>query len=50
MNIYGMLVSSVFVNKVLKETDHMVYKYIISFFVFQTPKITILGSKSDSIR
>ena len=50
MNIYGMLVSSVFVNKVFKEKDHMVYKYIIFVFVFQTPRITILGSKVGSTR
>ena len=37
MNIYGMLVSSVFVNKVFKEKDDMVNKYIIFVFLYSKP-------------
>ena len=51
MNTYGVLDSSVLVNKVFKDKDQMVYKYIFfSFLVFQSPKITIPGSKPGSIR
>ena len=39
------------VNKVFKENDQMVYKYIFPFLFlyFKSPKITILGSKLGSI-
>ena len=51
MNIYGMLVGSVFLNKLFKEKDHVVYKYIFScVFLFQTSRIIILGSKAGSIK
>ena len=36
MNIGGVLDISVFVNKVFKEKDQMIYKYIISGFLYSS--------------
>ena len=50
MNVYGALDSSVCVSKVFREKDQMVCKYIIIDFLFQSPKIAMLGSKPGCIK